>query len=475
MSFVDLVQRLAGGVVDVLLVLLHPGDILRQGDGLLRPGGVEQQQVLQQVLVGAVFRRHAVLELPAEVLPEFLVALPVVLEHLGKLALDLLLQIGGDHLQLPVVLQQLPGDVQAQVRRVHHAPDEPEVLRQQVRALVHDEDPVGVQLEALFVLLGVVVEGGGAGDEQQRLVGDGALGGHGDDLLGVGVVVELVPVELVVLLRLHTGLAALPDGHHGVEGLLLGVGLVFGLVVGRALLPAGLGDLHPDGEADVVGVLAHQLLEPPGLQELAVLLVVGIRLEVHDDVRAHGWALTLGDGVAVGAGGLPHIRGLRAVLPRHHGDVVRHHEGGVEAHAELADDVGVLGVVPHLLLELEGAGGGDDAQVVLQVLPVHADAVVGDGQGPALPVRLDLDLEVLAAHAHGVVRQGLVAQLVAGVAGVGDDLPEEDLLVGVDGVDHQVQQPLGLRLELFLCHDTALPLGVFLQRTQYSTLNKTNK
>ena len=37
-------------------------------------------------------------------------------------------------------------------------------------------------------------------------------------------------------------------------------------------------------------------------------------------------------------------------------------------------------------------------------------------------------------------------------AGVGDDLPQEDLLVGVDGVDHQVHQTLGFRFELLLCH-----------------------
>ena len=163
------------------------------------------------------------------------------------------------------MLQQLPGDVQAEVGGVHHAPDEPEVLRQQVRALVHDEDAVGIQLQSLLILLGVVVEGGGAGDEQQRLVGDGALGGDHDDPPGIGVVMELVPVELVVLLRLHVGLAPLPDGHHGVQGLLLLVRLVLRVVVGAALLPAGLGDLHPNGEADVVGVLPHQLLEPPGL------------------------------------------------------------------------------------------------------------------------------------------------------------------------------------------------------------------
>ncbi len=65
--------------------------------------------------------------------------------------------------------------------------------------------------------------------------------------------------------------------------------------------------------------------------------------------------------------------------------MVGHHEGGVEAHAELADDVG--GVLPavlllgQLLLELEGAAAGDGAQVLLQLLLRHADAVVGDGQG----------------------------------------------------------------------------------------------
>ena len=64
----------------------------------------------------AVFVYHAVFQLAAEVLPELLVVLSAVLEHLAKLALDLLLQIPGDDLQLPVVLEELPGDVQAQIR-----------------------------------------------------------------------------------------------------------------------------------------------------------------------------------------------------------------------------------------------------------------------------------------------------------------------------------------------------------------------
>ena len=135
--------------------------------------------------------------------------------------------------------------------------------------------------------------------------------------------------------------------------------------------------------------------------------------------------------------------------------MVGHHEGGVEAHTELADDVDLVGglvVRAEVGLELAGPALGDGAQVGLQVLAAHADAVVGHGEGTHLLVRGDGDLQVLALHVHVFVGEGLVGQFVLGVAGVGDQLPEKDLLVGVDGVDHHVQQAFGFRFELFLCH-----------------------
>ena len=52
----------------------------------------------------AVLADHAVFQLAAEVLPEGLISLTLVLEHLGQLTLDLLFQISGDDLQLPVML-----------------------------------------------------------------------------------------------------------------------------------------------------------------------------------------------------------------------------------------------------------------------------------------------------------------------------------------------------------------------------------
>src|SRR3546814_6246134 len=44
-------------------------------------------------------------------------------------------------------------------------------------------------------------------------------------------------------------------------------------------------------------------------------------------------------------------------------------------------------------------------------------------------------------------RQGLVAQPVAGVGGVGDQLPEEHLLFAVERVGDDVEQPADLGLE----------------------------
>ncbi|MPM38724.1 hypothetical protein SDC9_85354 [bioreactor metagenome] len=173
---------------------------------------------------------------------------------------------------------------------------------------------------------------------------------------------------------------------------------------------------------------------------------------MHDHVGAEALPLTFRNGVPVRAGGLPQIGGVGAVFLCHHRDVVGHHKRGVKTHAELADDVGVFGVVPHLLPELKGAGGGNDPQIAFKVLLVHADAIVGHGEDAPGLVRLELNFKILAPKAHVLIRQRPVTQLVAGVAGVGNDLPEKNLVMGVDGVHHQIEKSLGLRLELSLCH-----------------------
>ena len=449
---VDGRHSVAGGVIDILLTFGHAVCILPEGHQLFLRGGVEQQQFLEVLPLLAELVQHAHLQGPAEVLIELLIARPVIREHLLQLRDNLLFQVGGDDLQLPVMLQQLTGDVQAQVRGVHHAPHEAEILRQQLLAVVHDHDAGGIQLQARLKFLGVIEARHLGGDEQQGLVGHRALSRHGDNALGWGHLTEALLVKFVVLLFLDLALFPLPQGHHAVEGLPLIHRLILGLI-GRAVgLFHRMGQEHLDGEANIVGVFLHQGLDGPVLQILAELArLLAVLFHVHDDVRAHGVPLRLGDGVALRAGGLP-LPGLGlAVLLGHHGDVVGHHEGRVKAHAELADDVGIPGgFLPLLLAELKAAAGGDDAQVVLQLLGAHAD--VADGEGAGVLVHRDSNSKVAPVQAHLIIREGQVAELVDSVRGVGQDLPQEDLLMGVNGVHHQVQQPPGLGLELLFAH-----------------------
>ena len=449
-------------VVDLLLGLGHPVHILLEGGELALLGGPEEHQIPEGVPVVAIGVHKGVLKLHPEGRPELLVLLPVVLHELDQLALDLFLDVVGDDLQLPVVLEHLPGDVQGDIGGVHDALDEAEVVGQQVRALLHDHHPGGVELQALLKVGGEVVHGHLAGDVQQGLVLDGPLGGDVDGQQGILPVAELGLVEVVVLLLGDLALGPLPDGDHGVDGLPLLHLLVLGLVVLPSVLGLGLGTavlhLHADGVADVVGVLLDEVGQGIGGQVLVIVLLVGVGLDGHDDVGAHGLLLTGLDGVTVHPFGLPLPGRVCPVGLGDHRDLVGHHEGRVESHAELTDDVqlrvvGVLG----LLLKLEGAALGDGAQVVFHLLLGHADAVVADGEGARLLVGDHHDLEIVPVQAHLVVGEGPVGQLVDGVAGVGDDLPEEDLLVGIDGVDHQVHQPLGLGFELFLFHGMKTP------------------
>lgn len=78
----------------------------------------------------------------------------------------------------------------------------------------------------------------------------------------------------------------------------------------------------------------------------------------------------------------------------------------------------------------------------------HTNTGVTDGKGLLLLVGDDVDAQVLARVELAWVGQGLVADLVQGIGGVGNKFSEEDLLVGVDGVDDEGEKLRDLSLEL---------------------------
>ena len=141
------------------------------------------------------------------------------------------------------------------------------------------------------------------------------------------------------------------------------------------------------------------------------------------------------------------LLGRQAGAARLDGDAVGDDEAGVEADAELADQVGVLLLVAFELgHELARAALGDRAQVRHRLLGAHADAVVADRSASWRQRRSSRGPSSSGASSYsaGVV-QRLEAQLVAGVRRVGHQLAQEDLLVRVQRMGHQVQDLLAPR------------------------------
>ena len=175
------------------------------------------------------------------------------------------------------------------------------------------------------------------------------------------------------------------------------------------------------------------------------MLVLRVFLDVEDDDGAVFFLFTSLQSIALGSAGLPLIGLLGAIGPADDGNAVADHKGGVEAHAELTDDIHIL-LRLVLLFKGKGTALGDGAQIVFQLFPGHAAAVVRQCQGALILIGNDVDGKLIPGYVRQLLGQRAAVQLVDRVAGVGDQLPQEDFLMGVNGVDHQDREAVWIRL-----------------------------
>ena len=140
--------------------------------------------------------------------------------------------------------------------------------------------------------------------------------------------------------------------------------------------------------------------------------------------------------------------GRQTRAPRRQCDAIGDDERGVEADAELSDEMCVLGFVGcEVLKELARARLGDCANLVDHFLPRHADAVVRHGDGSLGLVEGDANLQIGIALEERRLGERFEPELVAGVRGVRHQLAQEDFFVAVQRMHHQVQQLLHLGLK----------------------------
>ena len=347
--------------------------------------------------------------------------------QLGK---DLLDACGANAGEYAILLQDLAADVQRKVFAVDDAADEAQVLRQKLLGVVHDEDALHVELDAGLVVGLVEIERSLRGDVEERGVLKASFG------FGVEPEERIFPiagdgfVEFLVVFVLELTFRATPESTGDID-LLGGAGfdrLLFGFV------PLALVVGEKDGEGNVVGVLLYDLLQAPA---------IGVLLAFFVEVQMYGGAgdgalrgLDVKAGLAV-AGPAPCL--IFAGLAGDDLDMVGDHEGAVEADAELADEVGVLsGVAGELREEVFRAGAGDGAEVRDQIFFVHADAGVADGERLVLFVEFEIDAGIEWEALVRVIDERQVAELIESVGRVGDELAQEDLWMGIKGVDDQL-------------------------------------
>jgi len=187
------------------------------------------------------------------------------------------------------------------------------------------------------------------------------------------------------------------------------------------------------------------------LQLLLVQLLQLVVLHVQDHAGAAAEPLRLLGGCGahselLACAAFPHV-GVELVLLGDDGHLVGHEEAGVEPYSELSDQRDIGSALVLGLQELARARVGDDAQTLDEVRLAHADAGV---------LHEDRVVGLVGHDADAQVGFGLelfrscdrdLADLVESVGAVGDQLAQEDLLVGIQRVRDEVQQLLDFGLE----------------------------
>ncbi len=104
----------------------------------------------------------------------------------------------------------------------------------------------------------------------------------------------------------------------------------------------------------------------------------------------------------------------------------------------MADYVDILFFLV-LLLKLKRPAVGNGAKIVLQLVLGHSTAVIGYGKGAGILVNIQTDKKSVPPNPGQTLGKRAIIQLVYGIAGVGYQLAQENLLMGVNGVNHQVE------------------------------------
>ncbi len=108
-----------------------------------------------------------------------------------------------------------------------------------------------------------------------------------------------------------------------------------------------------------------------------------------------------------------------------------HHERGIEAQTEVSDDLVIVGLVLILLDEIRRTGEGDLVDVLFNLFLGHTDTVVAEGNGLLLRIHGHIHSALVILRLLPLADERQLLQLCHRIAGIGDLLTNEDILIGI--------------------------------------------
>merc|ERR1719323_2448094 len=423
----DDLLALPGDVVDVLLVLLHPGDIISKRAEVISAGrGVVPQVSGQLLAVGRVLV-DAKLQVLAELLVELLEVVLVLRKFLDELE-NLLDQVLSDDLEDLVLLEHLSGNVERKILGVNNTLDKVEIFWDEFFTVVHDEDSSDVQLDVVLALLVLKeIKRSSLGDEEQSselkltfnremlhgkmlfpVIGQrfvefsvfftgNIIGSSGPDGFGLvqllifcillldGLLFLLVFI-IFILVSFIIGANILDLWFIVLLFLLSFLLLIFSLILPDLLISLLLYK-KSDRVSNELRVLLDNFLDLLFLKILNLILLHG---KNNLCSSSHGLSRIISDGERTSSRRLPDVLFIIVVFGVN-SDLVSHKIGGVESDAKLTNHRDISSSREGLH-ECFGSGLGDGSKIVDHVGLGHADTRVNEGESLGVNIRDNLDV-----------------------------------------------------------------------------------
>ncbi len=188
-------------------------------------------------------------------------------------------------------------------------------------------------------------------------------------------------------------------------GLIDGFFFAGGLHSLGVFIPAFFG--HTDRQGNMIRVLAQNFTDFPAVNQVFLL---GTQMQNHFGTA--GRVIDVGNGIITLAAGHPFHTGIGggAGFTATYGHFIGDDEGRIEAHTELANQVGIFLIIPGQCREkFLGAGFGDGAQVGNRFILGHPDTIVGNGDGFGISINQNAQTQLRVVFKQGRVGQSFIA------------------------------------------------------------------